>query len=61
MEHVAGRIHEGNADPSQVDLLQNVALQMRGKCLCALGEFATMAVVTAIERFPEDFEARVVR
>jgi NADH:ubiquinone oxidoreductase subunit F (NADH-binding) len=28
---------------------------MQGKCLCALGEFATMAVVTGIERFPQDF------
>jgi hypothetical protein len=24
--------------------------------LCALGEFATMAVVTGIERFPQDFQ-----
>jgi NADH-quinone oxidoreductase subunit F len=40
-----------------VDLLYNVAKQMQGKCLCALGEFATMAVVTGIERFPADFKA----
>ncbi len=38
-----------------VQLLYNVARQMQGKCLCALGEFATMAVVTGIERFPQDF------
>ncbi len=38
-----------------VDLLYNVAKQMQGKCLCALGEFATMAVTTGIERFPLDF------
>jgi NADH-quinone oxidoreductase subunit F len=38
-----------------VDLLYNVAKQMQGKCLCALGEFATMAVTTGIERFPADF------
>jgi len=40
-----------------VDLLLNVAKQMQGKCLCALGEFATMAVVTGIERFPQDFKS----
>ena len=34
----------------------NVAKQMQGKCLCALGEFSTMAVVTGIERFPQDFK-----
>jgi NADH:ubiquinone oxidoreductase subunit F (NADH-binding) len=33
--------------------------QMQGKCLCALGEFSTMAVVTGIERFPEDFNKAV--
>jgi NADH:ubiquinone oxidoreductase subunit F (NADH-binding) len=30
---------------------------MQNKCLCPLGEFATMAVTTAIERFPADFIA----
>ncbi len=38
-----------------VQLLYNVARQMQGKCLCALGEFAIMAVMTGIERFPQDF------
>jgi NADH-quinone oxidoreductase subunit F len=42
-----------------VDLLLNVAKQMQGKCLCALGEFSTMAVVTGIERFPQDFKNAV--
>ena len=46
-----------NHKPEDVDLLMNVAKQMQGKCLCALGEFATMAVVTGIERFPQDFKA----
>jgi NADH-quinone oxidoreductase subunit F len=32
---------------------------MQNKCLCALGEFATMAVVSGIDRFPGDFEAKV--
>ncbi len=42
-----------------IDLLKNVALQMQGKCLCALGEFSTMAVVTGIDRFRSDFEKHV--
>jgi len=40
-------------------LLLNVAKQMQGKCLCALGEFSTMAVVTGIERFRQDFDKAV--
>jgi NADH:ubiquinone oxidoreductase subunit F (NADH-binding) len=31
---------------------------MQGKCLCALGEFSTMPVITATERFRPEFETR---
>ncbi len=44
------------ANKEQVQLLNEVAHNIRGKCLCALGEFSTEAVVSAIERFPEDFK-----
>lgn len=56
MQHLTERIHHGHASAQDVKLLDNVASQMFGKCLCALGDFSTMAVRTAIERFPEDFE-----
>jgi NADH-quinone oxidoreductase subunit F len=56
MQHLTERIHSGDGSKADVDLLLNVAKQMQGKCLCALGEFATMAVVTGIERFPQDFK-----
>ena len=39
-----------------VELLYDVASQVRGKCLCALGEFSIEAVVSGIERFHSDFE-----
>ncbi len=55
MQHLIERLRAGKGGPEEVDLLYNVAKQMQGKCLCALGEFATMAVVTGIERFPQDF------
>ena len=59
MQHLTEKIHEGKASQADVDLLVNVAQQMQGKCLCALGEFSTMAVVTGIERFPQDFKNTV--
>jgi NADH-quinone oxidoreductase subunit F len=59
MQHLIERIHKGEGDQDDVELLQNVAKQMQNKCLCALGEFATMAVVTGIERFPGDFKLPV--
>ncbi|KAA3642168.1 MAG: NADH-quinone oxidoreductase subunit NuoF [Chloroflexi bacterium] len=58
MSNVTERVHEGQANWEDVILLQDVATNIKGKCLCALGDFATEAVTTAIERFPEDFKAK---
>jgi NADH-quinone oxidoreductase subunit F len=55
MNNISKRIQQNGAKKEEVDLLFNVAKQIQGKCLCALGEFSTMAVVTGIERFPEEF------
>ncbi|MEW5867961.1 MAG: NADH-quinone oxidoreductase subunit NuoF [Chloroflexota bacterium] len=55
MVHLTERIAHGDAGPEEVALLHEVASQMKGKCLCALGEFAIEAVLSGIERFPGDF------
>jgi NADH-quinone oxidoreductase subunit F len=57
MMHLTERISKGEATMNDVMLLQDVANQLKGKCLCALGEFSIEAVLTGIERFPADFEA----
>jgi NADH-quinone oxidoreductase subunit F len=57
MNHLARRIVSGHADEGDIDLLNNVAGQIAGKCLCALGEFSVMAVQTGIKQFRPDFEA----
>jgi NADH-quinone oxidoreductase subunit F len=57
MVHIADRIQEGSASWEDVELLKNVASQIRGKCLCALGEFSIEAVLSGIDRFTADFEA----
>jgi NADH-quinone oxidoreductase subunit F len=56
MLHLIERIERGEATSENVELLQTVAKQMQNKCLCPLGEFSTMAVTTAIERFAADFQ-----
>lgn len=56
MSHIIERIVNGRGSREDVDLLDSVARQMQGKCLCALGEFSTMAVVTGIAQFRADFE-----
>jgi NADH-quinone oxidoreductase subunit F len=63
MRHLIDRARDdlardGTPAPADVELLLNVGKQMQNKCLCPLGEFSTMAVVTGIEHFPQDFTRR---
>jgi hypothetical protein len=59
MMHLTDRIQSGKAMQEDVDLLYDVASQIKGKCLCALGEFSIEAVLSGIDRFGEDFTAAV--
>lgn len=58
MRHIIDRIHDGEADWGDVELLNEVAHQIKGKCLCALGEFSIEAVTSGVERFEADFRAK---
>ncbi|MEW6716832.1 MAG: NADH-quinone oxidoreductase subunit NuoF [Chloroflexota bacterium] len=60
MSHISDRILAGRASIEDVDLLNEVAHQIQGKCFCALGEFAVEAVISGIERFRTDFEKKVL-
>lgn len=55
MSHLTRQIHSGVKTEEQIQLLYDVASNIQGKCLCALGEFSVMGVLTSIDRFPEDF------
>jgi NADH-quinone oxidoreductase subunit F len=59
MLHIIERINNKQGSDADLKLLKSVANQVNGKCLCALGDFSTMAVTSALERFPEDFAAIV--
>ncbi len=61
MNHLTRRIASGRARPEDINLLNDVASQIVGKCLCALGEFSTMAVSTSIKQFREDFDTAVAQ
>lgn len=56
MAHLTERIAAGQATRADVDLLYDVASEMKGKCLCALGEFSIEAVMSGIDRFRVDFD-----
>ena len=58
MEKQYNRILGGKATLSDVQLLQDVANQIIGKCLCPLGEFATSPVLSSFQHFQAEYEAR---
>ena len=58
MRHITERISHGQASWDDVILLNEVANGIKGKCLCALGDFATEAVTSSIARFRSDFETK---
>jgi NADH-quinone oxidoreductase subunit F len=57
MLQLTERLMGDERQPADAALLESVARGMQGKCLCALGEFSTMPVTTALERFRQEFPA----
>jgi NADH-quinone oxidoreductase subunit F len=55
MSFLTKEIQAGDKSEEKIQLLYEVASNIKGKCLCALGEFSIMGVLTSIDRFPEDF------
>ncbi|MBI2418432.1 MAG: NADH-quinone oxidoreductase subunit NuoF [Ignavibacteriales bacterium] len=56
MVKLLDRIVDGNASKKDVDLLLNVACNIEGNTICALGEAAAWPVKFTIQRFREEFE-----
>lgn len=59
MYTILKRIMSSEAKSEDIELLDTVAHGMQGKCLCALGEFSVMPVISGINHFRADFEAHI--
>ncbi len=59
MEKILTRIYEGEGTMADIDLLDEVAGQVEGKCLCALGEFAINPALATVKHFRADYEKHV--
>jgi len=57
LERLYERLDHGLADLGDIETMNSVAAQMRGKCICALGEFAVNPVMATIRHFRADYEA----
>lgn len=61
MSQIMKRVQSPNRTEADVALLKSVALEMQNKCLCALGEFSITAVLSSLEKFPNDFRVETRR
>lgn len=59
LEKLLIEINNGRGKPADIDKLERVANQITGKCLCALGEFATSPVLSTIKHFMPEYVAKV--
>lgn len=59
LDKVIDRILAGEAQVKDIDLINNVAKNMQGVTLCALGDFAANPIIHTIRNFREDFMQHV--
>ena len=59
LEKVLHRVYHGHGTDADIKLLESIADNMTGKCLCALGEFATSPVLSSIRHFLPEYKAKV--
>jgi NADH-quinone oxidoreductase subunit F len=59
MWRVMERMVEGRAERAEIDLLFNVAKQIEGHTICALGDAAAWPVEGLIRHFRHEMEARI--
>ncbi|HET6894255.1 MAG TPA: NADH-quinone oxidoreductase subunit NuoF [Candidatus Baltobacteraceae bacterium] len=61
LETVLHRLVEGRGVPSDIEMLRRVGHQITGINLCPLGDSIEPFLLSVLKRFPEQFEARVLK
>jgi NADH-quinone oxidoreductase subunit F len=59
LDKVVDRIMDGRGTPEDVKRIADVANNMAGTTLCALGDFAANPIIYTIKHFPDDFAKHV--
>ncbi|KAB2922719.1 MAG: NADH-quinone oxidoreductase subunit NuoF [Bacteroidetes bacterium] len=59
LEKMLHRFEHGDARPEDVEMLVEVANQIEGNTICALGDAAAWPVQSFVKRFRDEFEKRV--
>ena len=61
MLKILERFKRNEARPEDIDLLMDIANNIEGNTVCALGDAAAWPVQSMIKRFREEFEARAIQ
>lgn len=59
LKNILKRIQKGQGTTADIALLESVANNIKGKTLCALGEFATSPVSSTLRHFMPEYKAKV--
>ncbi len=59
MWRVLTRMQKGDAEPAEIDLLQDVTKQIEGHTICAFGEGASWPVQGLLRHFRPEIERRI--
>jgi len=59
MLEILERITDGNGREGDVELLKDLAYQIRNNTICGLGQTAPNPVITTLKYFPEEYEAHI--
>jgi NADH-quinone oxidoreductase subunit F len=59
LEKIMHRFMDGNAKAEDIDLLLNIADNIEGNTICALGDAAAWPVQSVIKKFRSEFEKRI--
>jgi NADH-quinone oxidoreductase subunit F len=59
MERILIRIMNGDATVKDIDLLLDVANNIEGRTVCALGDAAAWPVQSYLKNFRDEFEAKL--
>jgi NADH-quinone oxidoreductase subunit F len=59
MLKIYDRIAAGRGSAADLITLKDVAQQIRGKCLCALGDFSTSPVLSTLNHFQHEYETHL--
>jgi NADH-quinone oxidoreductase subunit F len=59
LEKILKRVNAGEASKADIALLEDVAKNIEGRTICALGEAAAWPVKFTVQRFPEEFDKKV--